>query len=81
MRLQGPRLAVAGLGVVADQPPTRSSPRSSTPSTCAGKELGFRAFLGSGGGIRTRDLRVMSRFRSVRYLRFCRDFVKLDPVT
>ena len=58
--LQGPRLAVAGLGVVPDQPPTRSSPGSSTPSTCAGKELGFRAFLGSGGGIRTRDLRVMS---------------------
>ncbi len=40
----------------------------------------LRGFFGSGGGIRTRDLRVMSRFRGVGYLLICRDFVKLRPV-
>jgi hypothetical protein len=31
-------------------------------------------WMDSGGGIRTRDLQVMSRLRGVGYLRFCRGF-------
>jgi hypothetical protein len=39
-----------------------------------------RVFISSGGGIRTRDLRVMRGFRGLSYTVICRDFLILSEV-
>lgn len=42
--------------------------------------LDFQGLLASGGGIRTRDLRVMSGFKGIRQVLICRAFVILGQV-
>ena len=70
-----------GGGEPSCRPPNRAEDCPTTDQPENDKRPGCPGLLwSSGGGIRTRDLRVMSRFRGVRYLRFCRAFVKLGPV-
>jgi hypothetical protein len=64
----GVREEISGGGLAAGFPPEHDKPAKAGLS------------LNSGGGIRTRDLRVMSGFKVISYLRTCRAFVELDLV-